>query len=30
MIDCPKFAKILKMFHGKSMIVEEVQLVAET
>jgi ribosomal protein L24 len=27
MIDCPKFAKMQKMFHGKSMIVIEVQLV---
>jgi cell division protein FtsL len=30
MINCPKFAKMEKMFHGKFMTVEEVQLVAET
>ncbi len=27
---CPKFAKMQKMFHGKSMTVTEVQLVVET
>jgi hypothetical protein len=30
MIDCPKFAKMQKMFHGKSMVVIKVQLVVET
>jgi len=30
MIDCPKFVEMQKMFHGKSMVVVEVQLVAET
>jgi hypothetical protein len=30
MIDFPKFAKMQKMFHGKSVIVAEVQLVAKT
>jgi hypothetical protein len=30
MIDFPKFVKMQKMFHGKSVIVAEVQLVAET
>ncbi len=30
MIDCPKFVEMQKMFHGKSMVVIEVQLVAET
>ncbi len=30
MTDCPKFAKMQKMFHGKSMIVTKVQPVAET
>jgi hypothetical protein len=29
MINCPKFAEMQKMFHGKSMVVVEVQLVAE-
>jgi len=29
MIDFPKFAKMQKMFHGKSVIVTEVQLVAK-
>jgi hypothetical protein len=30
MTDCPKFAEMQKMFHGKSVIVVEVQLVIET
>jgi hypothetical protein len=30
MTDCPKFAKMQKMFHGKSMIVVEVQPIAKT
>jgi len=30
MIDYPKFAEMQKMFHGKSMTVVEVQLVAKT
>jgi hypothetical protein len=30
MIDCPKFAKMQIMFHGKSMIIVEVQHVAKT
>ncbi len=30
MIDCPKFVEMQKMFHGKSMVVVEVQLVAKT
>ncbi len=29
-IDCPKFVEMQKMFHGKSMAIVEVQLVAET
>jgi hypothetical protein len=30
MRDCPKFAEMQKMFHGKSVIVVKVQLVIET
>ncbi len=30
MIDYPKFTKMHKMFHGKSVIVVEVQLVVDT
>jgi hypothetical protein len=30
MTHCPKFANMQKMFHGKSMIVVEVQVVIET
>jgi hypothetical protein len=30
MTNCPKFVKMHKMFHGKSMTVAKVQLVAET
>jgi len=30
MIDYPKFAEMQKMFHGKSVTVVEVQLVAKT
>jgi hypothetical protein len=30
MTNCPKFAKMQKMFHGKSMIITQVQLVVET
>ncbi len=30
MIDCPKFAKMQKMFHGKFVVVAKVQLVTET
>jgi phosphopantothenate synthetase len=30
MIDCPKFAKMQKMFHGKSVVVTKVQPIAET
>ncbi len=30
MIDCRKFAKMYKMFHGKYVVVIEVQLVAQT
>jgi hypothetical protein len=30
MINCPKFVEMLKMFHGKFMIILKVQLVAET
>jgi hypothetical protein len=30
MTDCPKFAKMQKKFHGKSVIVTKVQLVAKT
>jgi hypothetical protein len=30
MTDCPKFVEMHKMFHGKSMAIEEVQLVAKT
>jgi phosphopantothenate synthetase len=30
MIDCPKFAKMQKMFHGKYVIVVEVQPVVKT
>jgi hypothetical protein len=30
MIDCPKFVKMQKMFHGKYVIVAKVQLVIET
>jgi hypothetical protein len=30
MIDCPKFVEIQKTFHGKSMVITEVQHVAET
>jgi hypothetical protein len=30
MTNCPKFAKIQKMFHGKSMTVAEVQPIIET
>jgi hypothetical protein len=30
MIDCPKFARMQKMLHGKSMIVTKVQPIAET
>jgi hypothetical protein len=29
LIDCPKFINMQNMFHGKSMIVAEVQLIAE-
>jgi hypothetical protein len=29
MISCPKFVEMLKMFHGKSMTIVEVQLVVE-
>jgi hypothetical protein len=30
MIDCPKFVEMQKMFHGKSMVITEVQPVVET
>jgi len=30
MIDCPKFAKMQKMFHGKSMTIAKVQPIAKT
>ncbi len=30
MTNCPKFVGMQKMFHGKSMVVVEVQLVVET
>ncbi len=30
MIDCPKFIKMKKMFHGKFVTIVEVQLVAQT
>ncbi len=30
MIDCPKFVEMQKMFHGKFIIVPQVQLIAET
>jgi hypothetical protein len=30
MIDCPKFAEMQKMFHGKYVMVANIQLVAET
>jgi hypothetical protein len=30
MIDCPKFVKMHKMFHGKFVIITKVQLVVET
>jgi hypothetical protein len=30
MIDCPKFAKIQKKIHGKSVTIAKVQLVAKT
>jgi hypothetical protein len=30
MTDCPKFAKMQKMFHGKSVIMVEVQPIAKT
>jgi hypothetical protein len=30
MTNCPKFAKMHKMFHGKSMTIAEVQPVVET
>jgi hypothetical protein len=30
MTNCPKFAKMQKIFHGKSMIIVEVQLVTTT
>ncbi len=30
MIDCPKFAKMHKMFHGKYVIVAEVQPIVKT
>jgi hypothetical protein len=30
MIDCPKFIKLQKMFHGKSIIVTKVQPVTKT
>jgi hypothetical protein len=30
MTDCPKFAKMKKMFHGKSMVITEVQPIVET
>jgi hypothetical protein len=30
MIDCPKFAKMQKMFHGKSVIVTKVQPITKT
>jgi hypothetical protein len=30
MTNCPKFAKIQKMFHGKYVVITKVQLVAET
>jgi hypothetical protein len=30
MIDCPKFAKMQKMFHGKFMAIAEVQPIVET
>jgi hypothetical protein len=30
MIDCPKFAKMQKMFHGKYVVVVKVQLVTKT
>jgi len=30
MTNCPKFAEMQKMFHGISMIIAKVQLVAET
>jgi hypothetical protein len=29
-IDCPKFVKMQKMFHGEHVIIVEVQLVTET
>jgi hypothetical protein len=30
MIDCPKFVKMQKMFHGKFVIVAKVQPIAKT
>ncbi len=30
MTDCPKFVEMHKMFHGKSMILVEVQPIVET
>ncbi len=30
MTSCPKFVKLQKMFHGKSMAIVEVQTIAET
>ncbi len=30
MTNCPKFSKMKKMFHGKSMTIAEVQLIVET
>jgi hypothetical protein len=30
MIDCPKFVKMQKMFHGKSVIVTKVQPIIKT
>jgi hypothetical protein len=30
MMDCPKFIEMQKMFHGKFVIIVEVQLVAKT
>jgi hypothetical protein len=30
MIDCPKFAEMQKMFHGKFMVVVKVQPIAKT
>jgi hypothetical protein len=30
MVDCPKFIEMQKMFHGKFVMVVEVQLVVET